>query len=152
MVNDPGVDEQGAGGDVSVADRVVAEVLDVGGQAVASHDRVDDPSGAGAAVAAALDAWGRLDIVVHSAGIVRDVTVANMSRKQFDDVLAVHLLHGGISVCRAAWPYLRQSGHGRIVQTTSVTGLYGNAGQANYAAAKAALVGLVRGPRARGCC
>lgn len=143
VVNDPGVDEQGAGRDASVADRVVAEILDVGGQAVASHDRVDAPSGAAAVVAAALDAWGRLDIVVHSAGILRDVTVANMSREQFDDVLAVHL-RGGIHVCRAAWPYLRLSGHGRIVQTTSATGLYGNVGQANYAAAKAALVGLVR--------
>ena len=143
VVNDLGGSRDGSGASASMADAVVDEIRAGGGEAVANHDSVATWEGGEAIVAAALEAFGRIDVVVNNAGILRDVSFAKLAEPELDLVLKVHL-YGGFHVARAAWPHLKEQGYGRIVSTTSGSGLYGNFGQTNYAAAKLGLVGLTR--------
>ncbi|MFU8841054.1 MAG: SDR family oxidoreductase [Nitriliruptoraceae bacterium] len=143
VVNDLGGARDGTGTDASMADQVVAEIEAAGGEAVANHDGVHTWEGGAAIVASAIDTFGRIDIVVNNAGILRDVSFAKLTREQLEPVLDVHL-KGAFHVTRAAWPHLKDQGYGRVISTTSGSGLYGNFGQSNYAAAKLGLVGLTR--------
>jgi NAD(P)-dependent dehydrogenase (short-subunit alcohol dehydrogenase family) len=125
------------------ADRVVAEVVAAGGEAMASVTSVTDEAGVDAMVAEIMERWGRIDILVNNAGILRDRTFAKMSLAEFRLVVEVHLM--GAAVCtKAVWEIMRAQSYGRVVMTTSSSGLYGNFGQANYGAAKMALVGLMQ--------
>ncbi len=142
VANDRGTALDGSGATQSAADDLVAEILAAGGKAIANHDDVSTEAGGSAIVRSALDAFGRLDAVVNNAGILRDRSFHKMTGEEWDAVLKVHL-YGGFNVTRAAWPHFREQAYGRVVVTTSVTGLYGNFGQANYGAAKLGLVGLV---------
>ena len=129
--------------DGRAAKTVADEISAAGGQAVASHDSVAIPAGGAAIVDQALDAFGQLDIVVSNAGILRDKSFGQLTPDLVDAVLDVHL-RGAFHVLIPAWRQMKQRGYGRIVTTTSASGLFGNFGQANYGAAKAALVGLTR--------
>ena len=142
VVNDLGgsIDGSASGGS-SPADKVVAEIKAAGGEAVASYDGVDTWEGAQKIVAKAKEAFGKLDIVINNAGILRDVSFLKMTDEDWDKVLKVHLT-GTMYVSRAAWPLLRENNFGRVVNTTSAAGLYGNCGQANYSSAKLGIVGL----------
>ena len=143
VVNDLGADVSGQGSDVSAAEAVVAEIRAAGGEAVANHDTVATEAGGRAIVAAATGAFGRVDIVVNNAGILRDSAFHKMTSEHLEPVLDVHL-RGAFNVTRAAWGPMREQGHGRVINTTSTSGLFGNVGQANYGAAKAGLLGLTR--------
>jgi NAD(P)-dependent dehydrogenase (short-subunit alcohol dehydrogenase family) len=149
VVNDPGGARDGKGGDHAAADKVVAEIKAAGGQAVANYDSVADKAGAINIVKTATDAFGTLDIVVNNAGILRDKSFPNMTMEDFDFVVQVHFL-GTAYVTHAAWPILRQKAYGRVVVTSSNSGIYGNFGQTNYAGAKLALVGFVNALRLEG--
>lgn len=142
VVNDLGGSRDGTGAGSAMADQVVAEITDAGGEAVANYDNVATADGGAAIVQTALDAFGTIDIVVNNAGILRDVTFHKMEESQWDSVLKVHL-YGTYYVTRAAWPHLRENGYGRVIVTTSTSGLYGNFGQSNYGAAKLGVVGLI---------
>lgn len=143
VVNDLGGARDGTGTGSEMADRVVDEIREVGGEAIANYDGVHTWEGGEGIVAAALDEWGHVDIVVNNAGILRDVTFHKMDQAQLDAVIKVHL-YGAFHVTRAAWPHFREQAYGRVVNTTSGSGLYGNFGQSNYSAAKMGLVGLTR--------
>ncbi|GAA2122554.1 SDR family oxidoreductase [Actinomadura napierensis] len=143
VVNDLGGDRSGVGASAGPAQEVVDEIKKNGGEAVANPDNVATPEGAQAIVKTALDAFGKLDIVVNNAGILRDKSFKNMTVEEFDSVIAVHL-RGSFLVSSAAWPHLRDNAYGRIVNTSSPAGLFGNFGQANYATAKMGLVGLTK--------
>jgi len=143
IVNDPGVSPSGADPDAGPAHAVVAEILAKGGRAAANLDSVADPAGGGRIVAAAIRAFGRLDGVVNNAGILRDRVFHKMSAEEFTAVIDVHL-NGSFNVARAAADHFKAQGSGSFVHFTSGTGLIGNFGQANYAAAKAGIVGLSR--------
>ena len=143
VVNDLGGGRDGSGGGSEMADQVVQEIVDAGGQAVADYDGVHTWEGGQRIVQTAIDAFGRVDIVVNNAGILRDVSFAKLEEEQLDLVLKVHL-YGAFHVTRAAWPHLREQGYGRVINTTSGSGLYGNFGQSNYSAAKLGQVGLTR--------
>jgi len=143
VVNDPGAAVSGEGVDATPAQAVVEEIATAGGAAVADHHSVADPLEGAAIVQAALDAYGRLDIVVNNAGILRDRSMTNMAPELVDAVVDVHL-KGAFNVIRAAWPVMRGQAYGRIVNTTSNAGLLGGFGQSNYGAAKTGLVGLAR--------
>ncbi|CAR26095.1 ZYRO0B01716p [Zygosaccharomyces rouxii] len=139
VVNDLGGSLGGSGSDNRAADVVVEEIIQLGGTAVANYDSVSD-NGVGI-VKTAIDNFGRVDILVNNAGILRDASFARMNEKQFTQVIDVHL-NGAYKLSHAAWPYMVQQKFGRIVNTSSPAGLYGNFGQANYSAAKLGLVGL----------
>jgi NAD(P)-dependent dehydrogenase (short-subunit alcohol dehydrogenase family) len=141
VVNDLGGSEEGDGSDASPANQVVNEIRARGGQAVANADSVAEPAGAAAIVKAALDAFGRIDSVVNNAGILRDRMFHKMPVTDFEIVIKVHLL-GSFYVARAAANYFREQQSGTMVHFTSTSGLIGNLGQANYAAAKMGIVGL----------
>jgi 3-hydroxyacyl-CoA dehydrogenase/3a,7a,12a-trihydroxy-5b-cholest-24-enoyl-CoA hydratase len=141
VVNDLGGSVDGSGASTRAADAVVAEIEAAGGRAAASYDSVDEPEAAASIVKTAIDAFGKLDIVVNNAGILRDVSFLKMDQAAWDSVIRVHLT-GTMLVSKAAWPHLRDNGWGRVVNTTSAAGLYGNFGQANYSAAKMGIVGL----------
>jgi NAD(P)-dependent dehydrogenase (short-subunit alcohol dehydrogenase family) len=143
VVNDLGGSRDGSGAGSEMADQVVQEIADAGGEAVANYDSVATWDGGAAVVQTAIDTWGRVDIVVNNAGILRDVSFQKMEEPQLDLVLKVHL-YGGFHVTKAAWPHMREANYGRVINTTSGSGLYGNFGQANYSAAKLGLVGLTR--------
>lgn len=143
VVNDPGVGRDGTGEvDVRPADAVVQEILDLGGTAVPDHHDITTEEGARAVVRSALDAFGGVEVVVNNAGILRDATFHKMTLDQWRAVSRVHL-DGTAYVTHAAWPHLRAQRYGRVVVTTSGAGLFGNFGQANYGAAKMAVVGLI---------
>jgi NAD(P)-dependent dehydrogenase (short-subunit alcohol dehydrogenase family) len=142
LVNDLGSAVDGTGRSTSAAQSVVDEITAAGGTAVANCDTVATPEGGAAIVQAALDAFGRVDILVNNAGILRDAAFKNMTPEQVDAVLAVHL-QGAFNVTRAVWPVMREANYGRIVQTASGSGLFGNFGQANYGAAKMGLIGMM---------
>ncbi|MQY29199.1 SDR family NAD(P)-dependent oxidoreductase [Nocardia aurantia] len=125
------------------AGRLCAEITEAGGAAVAVDASVADAGAGEAVVRTALDAFGRADILINNAGILRDRSFAKLSEEELAAVHGVHL-YGTLAVTKAAWPVLRAGGYGRVVLTTSVAGLFGNAGQANYASAKSAMVGLGR--------
>src|SRR5690242_12267824 len=138
VVNDLGGSFTGDGKSSSAADKVVEEIKAAGGEAVANYDSVED---GGKIVQAALDGFGRIDIVVNNAGILRDTTFHKMTAEDWDLIYRVHVL-GGFRVTHAAWPHLRDQGYGRVVFTASAAGIYGNFGQANYSMAKLGLLGL----------
>ena len=143
VVNDLGGARDGTGaGSSSPADQVVVEIRAAGGQAVANYDNVATVEGGANIVQTALEAFGRIDIVINNAGILRDKSFVKMTPENWNAVLAVHL-NGAYHVTRPAFEVMKQQGYGRIVMTTSAAGLYGNFGQANYSAAKMALVGLM---------
>jgi len=141
VVNDTGGSLTGAGADTSPAEEVVREIEAAGGEAVACTASVSTSEGGGAIVEAALDHYGRIDALIHNAGIVRAASLKEMTLADFDTVLDVHL-RGAFHVVRPAFPRMCDAGYGRIVLTSSIGGLYGNHNQANYGAAKAGLVGL----------
>jgi NAD(P)-dependent dehydrogenase (short-subunit alcohol dehydrogenase family) len=141
VVNDPGGGLSGDGADAGPADDVVREITAAGGQAVASTESVATAAGGKAIIDTALDEYGRIDILVHNAGIVRRASLKEMSYEDFDAVLDVHL-RGAFHVVRPAFPLMCDVGYGRIVLTSSIGGLYGNHGVANYAVAKAGVIGL----------
>ncbi len=143
VVNDLGGARDGSGeGSVSAADRVVAEIRAFGGEAVASHDSVATVEGGEAIVRKAVETFGRVDIVINNAGILRDRSFLKMAPEDWNGVLSVHL-SGAYNVTRPAFARMREQGYGRVVLTTSSAGLFGNFGQANYGAAKMGLVGLM---------
>ena len=143
VVNDLGGTVDGTGSDASAAQKVVDEVKAAGGEAVANHDSVSTPEGGEAIVQAAVDAFGRVDIVINNAGILRDKSFHNMTPDLVDPVFDVHL-KGAFNVTRPAWIRFREQGYGRVVNTSSGAGIFGNFGQANYGAAKMGLVGFTR--------
>jgi len=143
VVNDLGGSRAGEGGTANAADAVVAEIRAAGGTAIPSYDSVSTPEGARAIVEAAVKAHGKLDVLVNNAGILRDKTLLKMELAQWDAVLEVHL-KGTFLCIQAAAAHMKEQGSGRIVNTTSVSGLLGNFGQANYSAAKAGIYGLTR--------
>ncbi len=143
VVNDLGTAVDGVGGAATPAERVAAEILAGGGSAIANAASVTDFAAVEAMVAAAMREWGRVDILVNNAGILRDKSFAKMELADFRLVLDVHLM-GAVHCTKAVWNIMRAQNYGRVVMTTSSTGLYGNFGQANYGAAKMALVGLMQ--------
>ena len=143
VVNDLGGAVDGSGSDKGAAEHVVDEIKAAGGEAVANADSVATPEGGAAIVKTAIDAFGRVDIVVNNAGILRDKAFHNMTPDLVDPVLAVHL-KGAFNVTQAAWPHMREQGYGRVISTSSAAGIFGNFGQANYGAAKMGLVGFTR--------
>jgi NAD(P)-dependent dehydrogenase (short-subunit alcohol dehydrogenase family) len=154
VVNDPGgaVDGRPAAngdGNSAAADTVVAEIKAAGGQAVANYDSVADARTAANIVKTAVDSFGTVDIVVNNAGILRDKSFHNMTTEDFDFVVKVHFL-GTAYVTHAAWPILRAKAYGRVVVTSSNSGIYGNFGQANYGGAKLAVVGFMNALRLEG--
>ena len=138
VVNDLGGTFDGKGASARAADEVVAEIKAAGGEAVANYDSVVDGE---KIVQTAIDTWGRIDIIVNNAGILRDISFAKMTQQDWDLVYQVHVM-GPYKVTKAAWPYMREQRYGRIVMTTSVSGMYGNFGQSNYAMAKMSQVGF----------
>jgi NAD(P)-dependent dehydrogenase (short-subunit alcohol dehydrogenase family) len=140
VVNDLGGTATGGGKSSAAADKVVEEVKAAGGEAVANYDSVEDGA---SIVKTAIDAFGRVDIVVNNAGILRDAAFKNVTPESLDAVIDVHL-KGAFNVLRTAWPLMREQNYGRIVNTSSGSGLFGNFGQSNYGAAKAGLMGLTR--------
>jgi NAD(P)-dependent dehydrogenase (short-subunit alcohol dehydrogenase family) len=143
VVNDLGGDVHGVGGSVSAAQAVVDEIRAAGGEAIVNGASVTDYEAVQAMVQQAMDAWGRVDILVNNAGILRDKSFAKMELADFRLVLDVHLM-GAVHCSKAVWPIMQAQNYGRIVMTTSSSGLYGNFGQANYGAAKMALAGLMQ--------
>ena len=143
LVNDLGGAVDGSGGSASAAQAVVDEIRAAGGQALANGASVTDFAAVQAMVAQAVDAWGRVDVLVNNAGILRDKSFAKMDMDDFRLVVDVHLM-GAAHCCKAVWAHMVEQKYGRIVMTTSSTGLYGNFGQANYGAAKLAQVGLMQ--------
>jgi NAD(P)-dependent dehydrogenase (short-subunit alcohol dehydrogenase family) len=125
-----------------MADQVVEEIKKAGGKAVPNYSGVDTSDGGQAVVRTAIDTWGKVDILINNAGILRDVSFVKMTEGDFDRVIQVHL-KGSYNVTKAAFPAMREGGYGRIVMTTSAAGLYGNFGQTNYSAAKLGIVGLM---------
>ncbi|MEM7828055.1 MAG: SDR family NAD(P)-dependent oxidoreductase [Candidatus Aenigmatarchaeota archaeon] len=142
VVNDVGCLRNGTGSDTRMADQVVEEIRKLGGEAVASYDSVATANGATAIIKKAIDSFGRLDILVNNAGILRDRTILKMSEDEWDSVINVHLKGTFLLTQKAAAIMKDQGSGGRIINTTSVSGLIGNFGQANYAAAKAGIYGL----------
>ena len=143
VVNDPGVNPDGTGHDDGPADQVVAEITKAGLSAVANYDTVSTPEGGESIIKTALDKFGRIDVLVNNAGILRDRMIFNMSEQEWDEVMAVHL-HGHFHCAKPASQVMRQQRSGRIINFSSESGLWGNAGQANYGAAKSAIAGFTR--------
>jgi NAD(P)-dependent dehydrogenase (short-subunit alcohol dehydrogenase family) len=141
VVNDLGGAIDGSGSGTRAADDVVAEIEAAGGEAVANYDSVASADGGEAMVAAAVDAFGTVDVLVSNAGILRDHSFANMTLDEVESVLAVHL-RGGFHVAMPAFRVMKERGYGRLVFASSNAGIFGNFGQANYGAAKMGLVGL----------
>jgi len=143
VVNDLGGSVTGEGGDKGPAEQVVEEIVALGGEAVADTSSVATPEGGEAVVATAVEAFGSVDIVINNAGILRDKSFHNLTEDLVVPVISVHLL-GAFYVTMPAWRIMREKGYGRVVNTSSNSGLLGNFGQANYGAAKMGLVGLTR--------
>ena len=141
VVNDLGGSVDGSGGSAMAADAVVAEIGASGGEAVANYDSVSTPAGGANIVQTAIDAFGQVDILVNNAGILRDTSFAKMTIEQIDAVLDVHL-KGAFYVSQPAFASMKERGYGRIINTSSPSGLFGNFGQVNYGAAKAGLMGM----------
>ena len=143
IVNDVGGSLNGEGGESSPAEQVVAEIRAAGGAAIADGTDVSTLEGATAIVKLTTETYGRLDILVNNAGILRDRSFAKLTPEEVGPVLDVHL-GGTLWMTRAAWPVFVEQGHGRVINTTSAAGIFGNFGQTNYAAAKAAIVGVTK--------
>ncbi|MCA6295766.1 MAG: SDR family NAD(P)-dependent oxidoreductase [Phenylobacterium sp.] len=142
VVNDLGGSVDGSGGSSAAAEAVVAEIKAFGGEAIANGGSVTDDAGVANMVKQAMDAWGRIDILVANAGILRDKTFSKMEMSDFEAVMNVHVM-GTVKPAKAVWEIMKAQNYGRIVVTTSSTGLYGNFGQSNYGAAKLALIGFM---------
>ncbi|GGX63350.1 3-oxoacyl-ACP reductase [Litorimonas cladophorae] len=143
VVNDLGGSVDGTGGSETMAEKVVAEIIAAGGEAIANGANVTNEAEVQAMVDETIAKWGKIDILVNNAGILRDKSFSKMEMKDWDLVVAVHLK--GSAVCtKAVWNHMKANGYGRIVMTTSSSGMYGNFGQTNYGAAKAGLSGFMR--------
>lgn len=138
VVNDLGGTSDGGGKGSAAADKVVAEIIEAGGEAVANYDSVVDGANI---VKTAMDTWGRVDVVVNNAGILRDKSFHKMSQQDWELIYQVHV-NGAFQVTQAAWPIMREQQYGRIIMTSSAAGIYGNFGQANYSMAKLGLAGF----------
>lgn len=143
VVNDLGGGPAGEGSDIKIADQVVQEIKEFGGEAIANYGSVSELESAEKMVQEALDQFGRLDIVVNNAGILRDRMLFKMSEEEWDTVIAVHL-KGTFNMTRAAAPHFKEQKSGRFINFTSTSGLIGNVGQGNYAAAKLGIVGVTK--------
>ena len=141
VVNELGGAKDGTGASASMADQVVKEIEEAGGTAVSNHDSVSTPEGGEAIIKAALDNFGRVDVVINNAGILRDKTFAKLTPEELEIVLDVHL-KGAFFVSQPAFRNMKENGYGRFVFTASAAGIFGNFGQTNYGAAKMGLVGL----------
>ena len=141
VVNDPGVSIKGEGGDAGPAEEVVREIKSLGGDAVACTESVATPKGGKAIIAAALDHYGRIDILIHNAGNVRYGSLEELTHEDFEAVVRVHL-HGAFHVVRPAFPVMCKAGYGRVVLTSSIGGLYGTNNVVNYGVSKAGMIGL----------
>jgi NAD(P)-dependent dehydrogenase (short-subunit alcohol dehydrogenase family) len=149
VVNDLGGSLDGSGGSSAAADAVVAEIVAAGGEAIAEGASVTDDAGVANLVERTMSKWGRIDVLIANAGILRDKSFAKLELKDFAAVVDVHLM-GAVKPLKAMWEIMRTQNYGRIVVTTSSTGLYGNFGQSNYGAAKLALVGLMHALKLEG--
>ncbi len=142
VVNDLGGTLDGSGGSSEAAENVVAEIKSAGGEAIANGSSVTDDAGVANMIAQTMDAYGRIDALICNAGVLRDKSFSKMEIKDFEFVVDVHLM-GTLKPIKAVWPIMKEQGYGRIVVTSSSSGLYGNFGQANYGAAKLGVVGLI---------
>jgi NAD(P)-dependent dehydrogenase (short-subunit alcohol dehydrogenase family) len=142
VVNDLGGAMDGSGGSSVAAEAVVAEITSAGGEAIANGSSVTDDNGVARMVKDAMDAWGRIDILVANAGVLRDKSFSKMETPDFAFVLDVHLM-GTVKTSKAVWEIMKAQNYGRIVVTTSSSGLYGNFGQTNYGAAKLGIIGFM---------
>jgi NAD(P)-dependent dehydrogenase (short-subunit alcohol dehydrogenase family) len=149
VVNDLGGSVHGEGSDAKAADAVVEEIRTSGGAAVAEYSSVADPEGGAAVIERAVDAFGRIDILISNAGILRDRTLVNMDVEDLRSVLSVHL-EGAFYVTKPAFTLMKEQHYGRIIFATSASGVFGNFGQTNYAAAKAGLVGFMNALKLEG--
>jgi NAD(P)-dependent dehydrogenase (short-subunit alcohol dehydrogenase family) len=149
VVNDLGGALDGSGGNSEASEKVVAEIKAAGGEAIANGASVSDDAGVAHLVKQTMDAWGRIDILIANAGILRDKSFGKMELKDFEAVMAVHLM-GTVKPAKALWEIMKAQKYGRIVVTTSSTGLYGNFGQTNYGSAKASLVGFMHSLKLEG--
>jgi len=140
VVNDLGGTTHGEGSSNSAADKVVKEIKDAGGEAISNYNSVEDGE---KIVKTAIDKWGRVDILINNAGILRDASFLKMSDNDWDLIYRVHV-KGSYSVTKAAWSHMRNQNYGRIIMTSSAAGIYGNFGQANYSAAKLSLLGFAK--------
>ncbi|MEP4146145.1 MAG: SDR family oxidoreductase [Halioglobus sp.] len=138
VVNDLGGGGHGEGASSEAADQVVAEILEAGGEAVANYNSVENGE---EIIRTAMDNFDRVDVVINNAGILRDASFAKMTEEDWDLIYKVHVL-GAYRVTKAAWPVMLEQGYGRIINTASAAGIYGNFGQANYSCAKRGLIGL----------
>ena len=149
VINDLGGTMDGSGGSSDAAEAVVAEIKAMGGEAIANGGSVSDRAGAQSMVDDAMNAWGRVDVLINNAGILRDKSFSKMTLDDFEMVVNVHLM--GAAYCsHAVWPIMRAQNYGRILMTTSPSGLYGNFGQTNYGAAKMGQVGLMNSMKIEG--
>ena len=142
VVNDLGGSMDGSGGSSAAAEAVVAEIKAAGGEAIANGSSVTDDAGVALMVKQAMDTWGRIDILIANAGILRDKSFSKMELSDFELVLNVHLM-GTVKPTKAVWEIMREQNYGRIVVTTSSSGMYGNFGQSNYGAAKLGIIGFM---------
>ena len=142
VVNDLGGSVDGSGGSSSAADAVVAEIKAAGGEAISNGSSVTDDAGVALMIKQAMDTWGRIDILIANAGILRDKSFSKMELADFELVVNVHLM-GTVKPVKAVWEIMREQNYGRIVVTTSSSGMYGNFGQSNYGAAKLGIIGFM---------
>ena len=142
MVNDFGGARDGSGGSSAAAETVVAEIIEAGGDALANGANVTDRSQVGQLVEQAMDEWGKVDVLVNNAGILRDRSFGKMTGEEWDAVVAVHLT-GSVNCTMAVWNHMKAANYGRVIMTTSTSGIYGNFGQSNYGAAKTGVWGLM---------
>lgn len=149
VINDLGGARDGSGSSATAAEAVVAEIEAAGGEAMANAANVTDREAVDAMVAETIDRWGRIDILINNAGILRDRSFAKMSPEEWSSVIDVHL-HGTGICTHAVWGQMREQSYGRIMVTSSSSGLYGNFGQANYGAAKLGVVGMMNTLKAEG--
>jgi len=149
VVNDLGGAVDGSGGSSEAAGKVVEEIKALGGEAIANGSSVTDDAGVAHMIKQAIDAWGRIDILIANAGVLRDKSFSKMEISDFEFVMGVHLM-GSVKPTKACWEIMRAQNYGRIVVTTSSTGLYGNFGQTNYGAAKLSLVGFMNSLKIEG--
>ncbi len=149
VVNDLGGSLDGSGGNSEASEKVVAEIIAAGGQAIANGASVSDDAGVAHLVKQTQDKWGRIDVLIANAGILRDKSFGKMELKDFTAVMDVHLM-GTVKPCKAVWEIMKAQSYGRIVVTTSSTGMYGNFGQTNYGSAKASLIGFMNSLKLEG--
>jgi NAD(P)-dependent dehydrogenase (short-subunit alcohol dehydrogenase family) len=149
VVNDLGGDEFGSGGSNDMANAVVDEIRSAGGEAVANFGDISKYETGTSMVKAAIDNFGRLDILICNAGILRDVSFGKMTEEDWDIIFAVHV-KGMFNACHNAWPHMREQGYGRIMLTSSTSGTWGNFGQTNYGAAKTAMLGFMNSLKQEG--